>query len=122
MEGLAGGLIEAWKIYNKPESAIMFLIEEVTYNICDQKFHEFEIRKQCPAVFVIRKTLTELGNRAEIKEVSLKNRTSFGLSNNFIFFRIKAFGLMVKRLQLYTCAVDTTLTSTPLRRSGRPGS
>ena len=72
LEGLAGGLVKAWKIYNKPESAIMFLIEEVTYNICDQKFHEFEIRKQCPEVFVIRKTLTELGNRAEMKEVGLK--------------------------------------------------
>eukprot|EP00092_Neocalanus_flemingeri_P009940 GFUD01010718.1.p1 GENE.GFUD01010718.1~~GFUD01010718.1.p1 ORF type:complete len:482 (+),score=144.35 GFUD01010718.1:71-1516(+) len=68
LEGLSGGLIEAWKIYDKPQSAIMFLVEDVTYNICDQKFHEFEIRRQCPEVYVIRKTLTELGNRAEMKE------------------------------------------------------
>ena len=47
----------------------MFLVEDVTYNICDQKFHEFEIRKQCPDVFVIRKTLTELAERAVMKEV-----------------------------------------------------
>eukprot|EP00092_Neocalanus_flemingeri_P069966 GFUD01085829.1.p1 GENE.GFUD01085829.1~~GFUD01085829.1.p1 ORF type:complete len:482 (+),score=135.81 GFUD01085829.1:62-1507(+) len=68
LEGLSGGLIEAWKIYDKPQSAILFLVEDVTYNICDQKFHEFEIRRQCPEVYVIRKTLTELGNRAEMKE------------------------------------------------------
>jgi hypothetical protein len=71
LEGLSGGLIEAWKIYNKPNSVIMMLVEDVTYNICDQKFHEFEIRRQCPDVFVIRKTLTDLASRAEMKEVSL---------------------------------------------------
>jgi len=68
LEGLAGGLLEAWRIYNKPQSVIMFLVEDVTYNICDQKFHEFEIRRQCPDVFVIRKTLTELAERAVMKE------------------------------------------------------
>eukprot|EP00092_Neocalanus_flemingeri_P030197 GFUD01032776.1.p1 GENE.GFUD01032776.1~~GFUD01032776.1.p1 ORF type:complete len:483 (+),score=157.98 GFUD01032776.1:127-1575(+) len=68
LEGLAGGLVEAWKIYNKPKSVILFLVEDVTYNVCDQKFHEFEIRKQCPEVFVIRKTLTELANRAQLNQ------------------------------------------------------
>ena len=74
MEGLAGGLIEAWKIYNKPKSVILFLVEDVTYNICDQMVHEFEIRRQCPDVFVIRKTLTELAERAEMKEVTRDNK------------------------------------------------
>ena len=73
LSGLSGGLVEAWKIYDKPEAVIMFLIEDVTFNICDQKFHEFEIRKQCPEAFVIRKTLTELGRKAELREV--KNPT-----------------------------------------------
>jgi len=68
LEGLAGALVEAWRIYAKPQSVIMFLVEDVTYNICDQKFHEFEIRRQCPEVFVIRKTLTELADRAVMKE------------------------------------------------------
>eukprot|EP00092_Neocalanus_flemingeri_P109192 GFUD01140311.1.p1 GENE.GFUD01140311.1~~GFUD01140311.1.p1 ORF type:complete len:481 (-),score=153.63 GFUD01140311.1:166-1608(-) len=68
LEGLAGGLVEAWKIYNKPKSVILFLVEDVTYNVCDQKFHEFEIRKQCPEVFVIRKTLTELATRAQLSQ------------------------------------------------------
>ena len=47
---------------------ILFIIEDVTYNICDQKFHEFEIRRQNPEVFVMRKTLTEVGNEAKLDE------------------------------------------------------
>lgn len=60
LSGLCSGMIEAWKIANKPESVIMFIIEDVTYNICDQRFHEFEIRRLAPNVKVIRKTLTQL--------------------------------------------------------------
>ena len=44
LQGLAGALVEAWRLYNVPSSVILFLIEDVTYNICDQKFHEFEVR------------------------------------------------------------------------------
>ena len=47
-----------------PSSVILFLIEDVTYNICDQKFHEFKIREMCPDVFVVRKTLTQLADCA----------------------------------------------------------
>jgi len=68
LEGLAGGMIEAWRIYNRPQSAIMFLIEDVTYNICDQKFHEFEIRRQCPDVMVMRKTLTQIADQATLDQ------------------------------------------------------
>ena len=46
----------------------MFIIEEVTYNICDQKFHEFDIRKQNPSVYVIRKTLTEVAKEGKLME------------------------------------------------------
>ena len=45
------------------------MVEDVTYNICDQKFHEFEIRRQCPEVFVIRKTLTDLAKRGYLTKV-----------------------------------------------------
>ena len=37
LEGLAGALVEAWRLYSVPTSVILFLIEDVTYNICDQK-------------------------------------------------------------------------------------
>ena len=64
--GLAEAMINAWKLYNNPKSVILFLVEDVTYNICDQKFHEFEIRRQCPHVFVIRKTLTQIGQSGKL--------------------------------------------------------
>ena len=60
--------MEAWRLYDVPKSVILFLVEDVTYNICDQKFHEFEIRRQCPEVFVIRKTLTDLAQRGSLTE------------------------------------------------------
>ncbi|XP_021962634.1 glutathione synthetase isoform X2 [Folsomia candida] len=60
LEGLCGGMLSAWKVYNQPMSAILFVIEDVTYNICDQRFHEFEIQRQNAKVRVIRNTLTEI--------------------------------------------------------------
>ena len=39
------------------------------YYLLFARFHEFEIRKQCPEVFVIRKTLTEMANDARLDEV-----------------------------------------------------
>lgn len=46
----------------------MFVVEGVTYNICDQRFHEFEIKRQNPAVIVIRRTLTQIANTAKLSE------------------------------------------------------
>jgi len=66
LQGLCEGMIEAWKIYNAPKSVILFVVEDVTYNICDQKFHEFEIRRQNPKVFVVRKTLTEIAKEGQL--------------------------------------------------------
>ena len=77
MSGLASALVQSWKLYSQPKSVILFLIEDVTYNICDQKFHEFEIREQCPEAFVIRKTLTEIGTRGKLTEVTKQKSPSF---------------------------------------------
>jgi glutathione synthase len=52
------------------EAVILFLVEDVTYNIGDQKFHEFEIRRQCPEAMVIRKTLTEVGQLGHVNQVN----------------------------------------------------
>ena len=60
-------MLDAWNIYNVKSAVIMFIIEDVTYNICDQKFHEFEIRRQNPDAFVIRKTLTEVFTEGRIE-------------------------------------------------------
>lgn len=59
-------MLEAWKIYNNPDSAILFVIEDVTYNICDQRFHEFELRRLNPNVKVLRRTLTQIANSAKL--------------------------------------------------------
>ena len=60
-------MLDAWNIYDVKSAVIMFIIEDVTYNICDQKFHEFEIRRQNPDAFVIRKTLTEVSAEGRIE-------------------------------------------------------
>lgn len=62
LEGLCSGMLEAWKIYGKQEAVILFIVEDVTYNICDQRFHEFEIRRLNPYVKVLRKTLTNVAD------------------------------------------------------------
>ena len=58
----------------------------MTYNICDQKFHEFEIRKQNADVFVLRKTLTEVAERGSLNE---KTRKLFvdGIEVAMVYFR-----------------------------------
>lgn len=66
LQGLCEGLLETWKLYGNPKAVILFIIENITYNICDQRFHEFEIRKMNPRAKVIRKTLTDIGNQANL--------------------------------------------------------
>ncbi|KAF4524344.1 hypothetical protein B566_EDAN015897 [Ephemera danica] len=61
LQGLCKGMLDAWKIYNNPKAVILFVVEDVSYNICDQRFHEYEIRRQNPAVKVLRRSLTQLG-------------------------------------------------------------
>lgn len=45
---------------------ILFVVEDITQNICDQRSHEFEIRRQNPEVKVIRRNLTQLAVRAKL--------------------------------------------------------
>uniref|UniRef100_A0A2M4AFW1 Glutathione synthetase n=1 Tax=Anopheles triannulatus TaxID=58253 RepID=A0A2M4AFW1_9DIPT len=62
LSGLCDAMVEAWKIQNKPAAAICFVVEDRTYNICDQRFHEFYIRETYPHVNVVRRTLTQLAD------------------------------------------------------------
>lgn len=66
MEGLCGGIIDAWKYYDNASAAILFIIEDVTYNICDQRFHEFKIREMNQDVRVFRKNLTQMAAHATL--------------------------------------------------------
>lgn len=47
-------------------AVILFVIEDVVINICDQRFLEFEIRKLKPDARVIRRTLIEIGVNAKL--------------------------------------------------------
>uniref|UniRef100_A0A8D9EKN9 Glutathione synthetase n=1 Tax=Cacopsylla melanoneura TaxID=428564 RepID=A0A8D9EKN9_9HEMI len=68
LSGLCEGMIEAWTLFNDPKAIILFLIEDVTYNICDQRFHEFELKRLNPHIRVIRQTLTQIGTSARLSE------------------------------------------------------
>ncbi|KAH8387067.1 hypothetical protein KR093_004529 [Drosophila rubida] len=74
LAGLCDGMVKAWEIYAKPQSVILFIIEDVSYNICDQRFHEFYIRETYPHIKVLRRTLTEVhreGKLGQSKELLL---------------------------------------------------
>jgi hypothetical protein len=59
-------------LLGRQEAVILFLVEDVTYNIGDQKFHEFEVRRQCPDARVVRKTLTEVGKQGHVTQVRME--------------------------------------------------
>lgn len=66
LSGLCDAMVEAWKIQNRPQAVILFVIEDITYNICDQRFHEFYIRETYPHVQVIRRTLTQIFDQGKL--------------------------------------------------------
>ncbi|XP_034653280.1 glutathione synthetase-like isoform X2 [Drosophila subobscura] len=86
LAGLCDGMVKAWDIYAKPQSVILFIIEDVSYNICDQRFHEFYIRETYPHIKVLRRTLTDVHREGKLglnKELLL----SGGLEVAVIYFR-----------------------------------
>lgn len=68
LSGITQGLLDAWKIYGDEKAAILVIVEDVTYNICDQRFHEFELKRLKPGVKMIRKTLTEIDEEGRLSE------------------------------------------------------
>ncbi|XP_017111649.1 glutathione synthetase-like isoform X1 [Drosophila elegans] len=66
LSGLCDGMVKAWDIYGKPKAVILFIIEDVSYNICDQRFHEFYIRETYPHIKVLRRTLTEVHREGKL--------------------------------------------------------
>ncbi|XP_011315519.1 glutathione synthetase [Fopius arisanus] len=74
--GLAEGLVDAWKAYNNQEAVILFVVEEITCNICDQKALEIGIRRRNPRIRVIRRTFKYLIENAQLrpnKELIVEN-------------------------------------------------
>ncbi|XP_057375062.1 glutathione synthetase-like isoform X2 [Daphnia carinata] len=86
LEALCGGMLKAWEIYNQPRAVILFIVEETTYNICDQRFHEFEIRKLNPNVRVVRRSLTQLGKGGAVLDAE-RNLIVDGQEVAVVYFR-----------------------------------
>lgn len=59
-------MLDAWKLYGNPKAVILFIVEDITYNISDQRTHEFEISRLNPTAKVIRRTLTDIANRGRL--------------------------------------------------------
>lgn len=83
--GLCKGLVHAWALYNNQTAVILFVVENVTYNICDQRFHEFEIRKLNPNIKVIRRSLKQLVS--EVRLGSNKELLIGDLTISVVYFR-----------------------------------
>ncbi|XP_012266341.2 glutathione synthetase-like [Athalia rosae] len=69
LSGLCDGLVRAWELYNVESAVILFVVEDTTLNICDQRFHEFEIRKKNSKIKILRKSLGELASEARLGQV-----------------------------------------------------
>lgn len=77
-------MIESWKLYGDAQSVILFIVEDITYNICDQRFHEFEIRKTSPKTRVIRKTLTQMALGATLGQDKELLMYAFSFPYNYV--------------------------------------
>uniref|UniRef100_A0A023GMR6 Glutathione synthetase n=1 Tax=Amblyomma triste TaxID=251400 RepID=A0A023GMR6_AMBTT len=67
---LSNGLLGAWKAYKNEKAAILFVVEEVTYNVCDQRQLEYIMSKVKVHAKVMRRKFSEL-HHCTIKEGKL---------------------------------------------------
>ncbi|XP_045540397.1 glutathione synthetase-like isoform X1 [Papilio machaon] len=68
LSGLCSGIIEAYDLFGVANAIVIFVVEEVSYNICDQRFHEFEISEKRPDIMIHRKTLNELYEETTVND------------------------------------------------------
>ncbi|XP_033224633.1 glutathione synthetase-like [Belonocnema kinseyi] len=66
MSGFCRGLVCAWTLYGNDEAKMLFVVEGITYNICDQRFLEFGVQKLNPSIKIIRRSLGELVTQAKL--------------------------------------------------------
>ncbi|XP_065296765.1 glutathione synthetase-like isoform X1 [Dermacentor albipictus] len=67
---LCKGLLAAWNAYKNPKAAILFVVEEETYNVCDQRNLEYGLSTGNIPVKVMRRKFSELHD-CVIKEGNL---------------------------------------------------
>ncbi|XP_002730434.2 glutathione synthetase-like [Saccoglossus kowalevskii] len=68
---MAEGFVEAWKLYGNNKAAILFLIEELSWNIMDQRWLEYEIRNLDKSIPIIRRLFKDVVERAKIEDNKL---------------------------------------------------
>lgn len=68
VQNICRGMIRAWELYNNENAVIVFIVEDFTMNICDQRILEFHIREVNPSIQILRLTLTEMANAATLDE------------------------------------------------------
>lgn len=59
-EGIAKGMVAAWCIYGKQNAVFLFVVEEATYNIYDQRLLEYKILEYDKNIEVLRCTFKDL--------------------------------------------------------------
>ncbi|XP_070574343.1 glutathione synthetase-like [Ptychodera flava] len=71
VDGLAKGLVEAWKLYGNEKAAMLFFIEDVSQNIFDQRILEYTIHEVNSSVTTLRRKFSDIVERAVTKDNKL---------------------------------------------------
>ncbi|XP_070574348.1 glutathione synthetase-like [Ptychodera flava] len=66
VDNMAEGFVEAWRLYGNERAAIAFFIEEVSWNITDQRWLEYKIRSINKSIPIIRRTSNDFVERAKL--------------------------------------------------------
>jgi hypothetical protein len=91
-------------------AVIMFVVEDITYNICDQRFHEYEIRKMNPEVKVIRRNLTQIADTATLS--ADKELIMWVFPFHHSFWQISNFHLLsINTVELFCWLVRVSSTT-----------
>ncbi|KAF8783109.1 Glutathione synthetase like protein [Argiope bruennichi] len=64
---LAQGIISAWDAYTNTSAVVLFVVEDVTYNICDQRALEYALLEYESRLEVLRCSFKELRTCAVLK-------------------------------------------------------
>ncbi|XP_013410748.1 glutathione synthetase-like [Lingula anatina] len=66
--GIAGGMVQAWKLYGNTEAVILFLTETVSRNIFDQRWLEWGIYEINSKVKVLRRSFDQVYRKSQLTE------------------------------------------------------
>ncbi|XP_041454304.1 glutathione synthetase-like [Lytechinus variegatus] len=67
MEGVADGMVTTWRLYGETKAVLVFVVRPEESNKFDQRWMEYGIKDLDDRVKVIRRTLPEIGERAELR-------------------------------------------------------